>query len=367
MATSSWTLPSLASQFTSRYPLFHGAARENTPRDRSHATVFEVLAGAGFTVLGVSANDFVSSYFRMTDGFDDLRFTGGTEGPEDDKGPKTEPARARRLRDWPGGDLALFVHYMDAHYTYDPPPPSTDVPARRRAARAGRTRGAEPAKAAASYDGEIAYMDSQIDLLLKELAGRGVLRDAVIVYSADHGEEFLDHGDWKHSRTLYEEVLRVPLALRLPGAASRRVPNPCHSSTSPRRSSRLSASRPGSFQGRSLMPFVRGGVSNDVQVYAETEHYRAESHRVAVRHGQMKYLLAAARGRGEVNVLSEELYDLAADPDERRPLPESEARQRMRRHALSLLSRGRAEAPLAQRQELPADLQERLRALGYLQ
>src|SRR4029078_2229799 len=82
VATASWTLPSLASQFTSRYPLFHGAARESRRRDDRNPTLFEVLAAAGFTVLGVTANDFVSSYFGMADGFDVLRFTGGHEGPE---------------------------------------------------------------------------------------------------------------------------------------------------------------------------------------------------------------------------------------------------------------------------------------------
>jgi arylsulfatase A-like enzyme len=365
VAPASWTLPSLASQFGSRYPVFHRAVDESSRRDARGPTVFEVLAREGFTVLGATANEFVSHHFGLADGFDALWFTGG-------RADELNALVREGLGDWGGGDLALFVHYMDPHYHYDPPAPydSAFLPGAR--ARVG-TRELEEIGASdvesvrALYDGEVAYTDAQVGALLEMLRERTLLDRAVVVFSADHGEEFLDHGGWKHGRTLYEEMLRVPLVVRVPGVPPRRIAQVVSLvDVAPTILDAFGIAAPAAFQGRSLLPLARGGRSTDVPVYAETEHYRADGHRVAVRHGTLKYVAAAERGGGDVAVLSEELYDLAGDPGELQPLARSAARDRMRQYAIGLLSRGRAEAPPAVRQELPADLQERLRALGYL-
>jgi arylsulfatase A-like enzyme len=66
------------------------------------------------------------------------------------------------------------------------------------------------------YDGEIAYTDAQIGRLLDALRRMGLYDDTLIVLLSDHGEEFFEHGKWQHEQ-LYEECLRVPLMVRLPG------------------------------------------------------------------------------------------------------------------------------------------------------
>jgi arylsulfatase A-like enzyme len=366
IATSSWTLPSLASQFTSRYPLFHGATGENRPRDGRHRTVFEVLAGTGFTVLGVTANDFVSSHFGMAHGFDVLRFTGGTEGPEGrQRAEDLNRLALETLMEWRGGDLVLFVHYMDAHYPYDPPPPFDRLFTVDGSDAEGGGSGPS-AKVEAAYDGEIAYTDSQIDRLVKELDGRGLLRDAVIVYTADHGEEFLDHGAWRHSRTLYREMLHVPLALRLPGTGGRRVVDTVSLiDLAPTILDALGVPRPPSFQGRSLLPLARGERLPPREVFAETERNPDHSHRVAVQLDSVKYILRTRNGNPEQR-LSEELYDLAADPRERRSDLTHPQAERLRRDATAYLLRGRAEAGKPGTVDAPPELKARLRALGYL-
>jgi arylsulfatase A-like enzyme len=365
VATASWTLPSLASQFTSRYPLFHGAERESRRRDERNPTLFEVLAGAGFTVIGVTANDFVSSYFGMADGFDVLRFTGGSEGPEGrQRAEELNALVLQTLGEAQGGRLALFVHYMDPHYPYDPPPPFDrlfrgDEPAGQPAGR-GRVE--------AAYDGEIAYTDAQIDLLLKELAGRGLLRDAVMAYTSDHGEEFLDHGGWRHSRTLYQEVLRVPFALRLPGRSGRRVTMPVSLvDLAPTLLDALGVAAPASFQGRSLLPLARGESLPATALFAETERNPDKSHRLAVRIGALKYILRTRNGGDPDQPLSEELYDLDRDPQERSSDLAHPQIESLRRQAALYLARGRAQAQAPAEARLPADLKAQLHALGYLQ
>ncbi len=78
------------------------------------------------------------------------------------------------------------------------------------------------------YDAEIAHNDAEFGSLLDELKRRGLYDSTLIVFISDHGEEFLDHGGWAHARTLYREMLHVPLILKLPHgeSAGRKVTRP---------------------------------------------------------------------------------------------------------------------------------------------
>src|SRR5262249_35008479 len=116
VAACSWTLPSLASQFTSRYPTYHGALRHNLPLNHASRSLFETLAGEGFTVLGVTGNDLVSPALGLARGFDALWYA---DGRGQDLAARLESA----LGEWGGGDVALFVHLMDPHAPYVPPAP----------------------------------------------------------------------------------------------------------------------------------------------------------------------------------------------------------------------------------------------------
>src|SRR6185436_4348742 len=76
------------------------------------------------------------------------------------------------------------------------------------------------------YDGEIRYADDELGRFFAHLAARGADRQALVMITSDHGEEFLEHGSWEHQKTLYEEVVRVPLIAHGPGIAPRREPAP---------------------------------------------------------------------------------------------------------------------------------------------
>src|SRR5262249_20149816 len=70
------------------------------------------------------------------------------------------------------------------------------------------------------YDGEIRYTDEYFGRLLDGLERRGLLENTIVALTADHGEEFLEHGGVGHGQTLHGEVVNVPMLLRLPGGAS---------------------------------------------------------------------------------------------------------------------------------------------------
>jgi arylsulfatase A-like enzyme len=368
-ATSSWTYPSFASLFTSRYPAFHGAVDLESLRDKRQPTIFQVLSREGFTVLGVTGNHFISSNWGVADGFDALWFTPRHAG-------HVNNLVREALGSWAGGDLALFVHYMDPHAYYKPPPPYLT---RFGSGYRGRVNGAnfdgfkaetmsseDVAHVEALYDGEIAFADQMLGELLGELDGRGLLGDAVIVYSADHGEAFLDHGHWQHSLTLFEELVHVPLAIRVPGAGGRRVSQAVSLvDVAPTILDAFSIPRPESFQGRTLLPLIQGGSVAARPVFTETRE--STDPQLAVRDGRLKYILGyrpAADGPPEV--IREELFDLESDPRERQGRGEGAELERLRTVALEYLTNANRAATRKGTIDLTPEMKARLRTLGYI-
>lgn len=369
-STASWTLPSLAAQFTSRPPSLHGAVSDARKRDPASSTVFEALGEHGFTVLAVTSNSFVSPKFETAAGFDTLWDTDG------DAGEVTRLA-LQALERWDGGHLALFVHYMDPHGYYEPPPPFQDL-FRERYRGPVTTRNFEALKSADAagirflqgmYDGEIAFTDARIADLLSGLAARGLLDRAVVVFSADHGEEFQEHHGWGHGHTLYQEMLHVPLGLRVPGVSPQVVEDPVSTiDLAPTLLDALGVPAPASFRGRSLMRLLRGERLPEQALIAETEKTLDGTHRLCLRRGSLKYVRVMGAGAtGAASpALRETLYDLRHDPDERRPIEAPELAS-IRREAEAYLASVRAEVAVSAPADLSLEERERLRALGYLQ
>jgi arylsulfatase A-like enzyme len=367
VSPASWTLPALASQMTSRYPSFHGATHRLNAADTRFPTLFETLAQAGFTVLGVTGNPFVSPKYTLTRGFDALTYTGLRAD--------VVSRLARQLVDqWGGGDLALFVHYMDPHDPYNPPEPY-----RKRFGKpyAGEVNGYNHRSAARTeedvqhvrdlYDGEVAFTDHEIAGLLEALGQKGILDQAVIAYSADHGEELKDHGGWGHAHTLHEELLHVPFALRIPGVAARRIAMPVSLvDLAPTLLDVLGIQAPSSYQGRSLLPLARGGTLSEIPLFYETARAKWW-HKVAVREGRFKYVADFNASEGETRERRrEDLFDLEADPGEQAGLVEAPETERLRKEVEGFLARAHAAGTLSRPAVLNPDEEEELRALGYV-
>ena len=118
---------------------------------------------------------------------------------------------AERPKDAP---FFLFVHYMDTHDPFmDYSRPGIGY-ARVRLGNPDPGQYLEPMKQA--YISDIEHLDTHLGLLLDGLRQRGLYDDAVVMFTADHGEEFYDHKGWWHGQTLFDELIRVPLLLKLP-------------------------------------------------------------------------------------------------------------------------------------------------------
>jgi arylsulfatase A-like enzyme len=272
---ASWTLPSFSTIFTSQYPAVHGAAASR-PLGTNQPTLAEILASRGYDTRAVVANELCLPNTGVPRGFDDyhywnmvgwLKSLGFYETNfsypvrklrEEKKGSRittvlTEATLARLERRG-ARPVFLWLHYLDPHGPYWPPPEYADAVARTPLEDGGFTRDERGVILRARYDAEVRYVDAELDRILQILERRP---NSVVIISSDHGEEFLEHGGFDHGHTVYDELLRVPLIMKFPERGAGEVQTPVSTiDVAPTILDYLGVEAPASMQGRSLWPII---------------------------------------------------------------------------------------------------------------
>jgi len=235
IAHASWTKPSVASIFTSLLPGQHRAVQLRDPLDPAHVTIAQMLQAKGYATGAAIANSVIygaeSSFDRGFDYFVGLHGEG--DRPSKLVGADVVVDSALSwLTSRRGLPTFLYVHTMDPHVPYAPPPPFDrkyePYPTPDHPAQDPRTDYKEPLdrqRMIAQYDGDVAFGDQEFGRFVRTLKERGLYDGALIVFLGDHGEEFLDHGKWLHGRSVFDELVRIPLIVKLPrqSQAGRRV------------------------------------------------------------------------------------------------------------------------------------------------
>jgi arylsulfatase A-like enzyme len=224
---SSWTKPSVASILTSLLPGQHRAVQLRDALDPSNVTLAQRLDERGWATGAAIANSVIYGAESAFDrGFD---YFAGLHGEDDRRSKLVDAdvvvdAALSFMKSRRGLPTFLYVHTMDPHVPYGPPPPFDRMfephPAEGHPARDPRTDFLEPLdrdRMIAQYDGEIAYGDREFGRFVAALKEAGVYDDALVLFVADHGEEFLDHGRWLHGRSVFDELISVPLVVKFPG------------------------------------------------------------------------------------------------------------------------------------------------------
>jgi arylsulfatase A-like enzyme len=383
------TLPSHTTLLTSLHPVSHGVAgvlQGGIALADGIPTLAEILRAKGFATAAFVNGGFLHPRFGLGRGFElyDYFSDIGAHGPESGLG-RTAAETNVRVLDWldgQGDDVFLFVHYFDVHsdpgaLPYDSPPSYRSRPtgefdwgdrggSRFLASFDGSREPLDDERLAALralYAAGVRYADDCLGALFDGLRERGRYDDALIVLVADHGEEFQEHGRFLHTQ-LYEESLRVPLALRLPGGENggASVPKPVAlADVLPTVLDQLGIAPPAGAQGRSLLGAARG--EEDAADRTLFFVSRA-SGTLGLRDGHWK-LIYHPRSRAV------ELYDLRADPRERedRSQTQADTTQRLLRRLLAWrrsaprLYRGKPTS----RVRLDLETSQQLQALGYLQ
>jgi arylsulfatase A-like enzyme len=212
------------------------------------------------------------------------------------------------------------------------------------------------------YDAAVHRADAGVGKLLAVLAQRGLLDRTLVIVTADHGEELFDHGGCFHLRTLYREILHVPLVVRVPGAKPRRVRGVVPASVSIGATVLELLGAPETLPGPSLARVLDGAAPAFGYVLSETQTHAT----LAMRSGAVRALtgdrdkIVAWSASGRV-----EYFDLVRDPGERRPsMSDSRARPLLAR--LDAWDAARVPGAVQLARPIPADVRRRLTALGYL-
>ena len=355
-----WTAASIASLMTGLYPSVHGL--DSGPRwgpgqhsagghlpfqlqsalGSSQLTLAEILRRHGYRAAGFVSNIYVNSIFGFAQGFDVYDDEHAEYSKEVAKIKRRGAETNRRVFAWldgkPPEPFFLFVHYNDAHWPYVPPAPYGEDFVKdyhgsltpEKTTSVVETQG-RPAKGLSKadldylvglYDGEIQYLDSQVGRLLEKIDAHPRKRDLLLILTADHGEEFLDHGSTSHGYTLYEEMLHVPLIVHFPGhLRARRVAAPVRSiDVLPTILDLAGIDTDGiSLQGGSLAPLARAETTRGPELAFSEAAYKGDQKAIRSRSG-LKLIRDEEAG-------TTQLFDLAHDPHEREDLWSDKSRR----------------------------------------
>ena len=165
-----------------------------------------------------------------------------------------------------------------------------------------------------NYDSEIAYVDTYVGKLVQKLKDTGLYDDTIIVLTSDHGEAFGDHGLFFHGQNLYNEIIRVPLIMRVPKWTPRRVEGPVSIiDIAPTLLNMQEIAVPEAFEGESLVGAMLGQSPVPQRpVFAELLPYNNwKEHHKAVVYGDTKYITVLTSGK-------KQLFDLKEDAIEKK-------------------------------------------------
>jgi choline-sulfatase len=378
-----WTKPSVATLLSSLMPWEHHATTTEAVVPSEVRLLPELLQERGFHTGAFIANGYVSDKFGFKQGFHSFRnyiregrysraeFLAADVVEWLDKRPAKDP-------------FFLYVHAIDPHVPYKPtgeflsvydPLPYDGVVdfshdnelLEKIKIGSIKLNGRDKQHLEALYDSEISYHDVHFRAILTALEKRQLADDTMIVVVADHGEEFWDHGSVGHGHSVYEELLRIPMVMRVPGLT--RTAAPIATSAGlvdvvPTVLEALGQELPGDLSGRSLLSELAGGRADapPAVVSGFMDGWRT----VVV--GDLKLIQ-----RTEKRVM---LHDLAEDPHEqvdvvgKRPISTRYLRGQLGL-ALARSQPGEAAAKgkqvhREQKTEIDAATEAQLRALGYV-
>jgi arylsulfatase A-like enzyme len=342
-SAASWTVPSTMTWFTGVYPSEHGLTNKFAvyTRERQQpaklselapelTTLAEILRGQGYATGGFTGNAGVSGAFGFDQGFD----TYFHEPQRFGSFATSIPRALDWLRQQRGRKFFLFLHGYDVHgqsapaggfdYRFVNPEydrkfsgsPQEQELLREEGLSAGKLelRDADVRFWRAIYDEKIQRTDERFGRFLAEFERLGLAGNTLIVITSDHGTEFYEHRRFDHGFTLYDEQIRVPLFVKLPGQAGGAVIEDRVSSVDllPTILELLGVEVAGELQsqlrGQSLVPALRG-QHEPRDVISETDYRQYTYQRSLIAPDGWKLICTLENSRRE-------LFDLNADPGE---------------------------------------------------
>ncbi len=368
IADASFTFASAAALFIGAPPDESGVlVRRPIPQDLH--LLPEVAREHGYRTYAYTENPYVAEAFGFRQGFDEFDealslvslLVAGGEIPRPDSSAAIERAAAfaRRTADAP---YLLYVHILRPHNPYAPPAGFKRRFSSSEHDELGSTTsllafdyGKKPfsdtdrQQLIDLYDDGLAFGDALFGACLRAV-GEEELENTVVVLLSDHGEAFREHGRMLHSTTVFDEMIRVPLVVHVPGLPAGQIERPVQLSDLGRGLHRVVAGLPGAVTGLTTLgrPPTEPTLSWSV----------AQVGQVAVRTAERKLVADAKTGVARV------VFDLVRDPGERAPIRSAEAKAAMVSTIGALPSL--PVEPAADAPPIAPRVQKQLEALGYV-
>ncbi len=352
------TLPSHCSIMTGTYPTYHGVrVNGNTALSMENQTLAEAFAANGYQTGGFVGAFVLDGRWGLNQGFqhyddqfDLKKFKKLDLGMVQRPSNEVVDAAFTWLEGRKNKPFFAWLHFYDPHMPYAPPEPYRSEYG---------SRGI-----VGLYDGEIAFMDSQIGRCLAWLDKNNLRDRTVVAVVGDHGEGLGDHGEMTHGFFIYDYAVHVPFILSAPDSAMNGREISAQVRTIDLYPTLLQASGiaiPKQAQGTSLWPLVEGHPAGDLYAYSESMTPSIQygwSPLLALRTAKFKYIDAPRP----------ELYDLEKDPDEESDVRSNQARivKEYEKKLKDVVAETGANAPAPNHANLDNETVERLAALGYI-
>ncbi len=375
-----YTLPSHMSLLTSLYPSFH---KVNKPRQSylnpEITTLAEILYNQGYRTWAIAGGGQISQAYGFADGFEAYNAYSSLQGDVNRKVRET----IRFLDQEKENNFFIFFHSYQIHSPYTPPPPYDEMFG---ADYHGSIDGeietieainkgsieitqADLDRIISLYDGEIRESDDSLAELFDYLKREGLESNTLVIFTSDHGEEFGEHGKvGTHSRTLYDEVIRIPLIFKLPGTIvlGRTVEEQVQSvDIVPTLLDLAGVDYRGNLQGTSLTKWLTSETGVGDPTYAFGERLGADGNILrSVRDKRFKYIF---RDNRKTEGKEHFYFDLEKDPGEQEGIPLSPDRLRELAQKLSfLIEEDESNRSRERSRQVDEKTLDALRELGYI-
>lgn len=394
IASSSWTKPSFASFFTGLYPSTHNTVHKLDRLPNKVKTLAEILSEGGYLTSGFPNNPNISSTFNFQQGFHTYRYLKPNlplwapesgvhlvgyriirvlferyikEGdqprsyywPAEDVNKEVFPWLKANARN----QFFLMIHYMDPHDPYFFRPLNNKSFAR---IRNPAPRPSLANRLAVAYAQEVKYLDKNLAKLFDFLKQNNLYENTMILLISDHGEEFFEHNGWWHGTSLYEEQIHVPMIIKFrKGKNKGRIYNEVVQllDIPPTVLDEVGLPRSEKMQGRSLAGTALEAAASEGALSELNLEGQVMS---SYRENRWKWIEANPSNPRGLPLKS--LFDLKSDPREQKNLLPGQQiyKKKMRRKLKQVLKEAKSEA--TQRETVPRDpaMEERLKALGYI-
>jgi len=405
-----WTVPSVASLMTSSYTSVHRMINVRQKLPESATTIAEFMRDAGYQTVGFTQSPFSGSLTGLDQGYAEL-----VERPMGEISPEQRAQGVNSLRPFFEGlanwnvaqPTYVYIHTVEPHW------PLNDLDERffdrdeqerarklnrllvrfRELSRVSTQRMSDPEAyqeelgslketlaerrddVVRFYDKAVQLADAHLESVVVGLEETGVWRDTVFIVIADHGEELLDHGSWLHDQSLHDELVHVPMLVRIPGVTDGglRVSAAVQLiDLGPTLAELVDRPRPEGWQGRSILPLI-AGLALEGKETAFTERMNPGKYDQALQELRGDRETAVVRSRWKLiehpDVGSSSLYDRESDPGESDNLVEEKPDlTRALQDEIDLWREGLAEREITEPSEVEPspEVAEQLRRLGYI-